>query len=313
MGFLHCEGCPVCGQPSYVYLPVASSTPHRTALPEWVPSAVSTVLRHFPVEELHLLFGTLRVWAIEVQRRFLYKLRQKDIAVSPPILHANQCLVFCTRLTSVAQGTGFMPVSAPSTDRISLACPSLCTSCGRPVVSEVFCLSLFHGVCVRALCICQPRGKTFALRSLANRSCVTVYGVSLGHVIPITSTAKANCTPVQEMNTCSPDSGWSAQFQALVFQPSTSPQPGAMRVVSVNCGGTAANIAALLSVVLIHDPDVVAIQEVWDVSLKDEVPLKAYEAGSDPCGHLGVTWGVYLCAGKPPLADIILSHPPDLT
>ena len=37
------------------------------------------------------------------------------------------------------------------------------------------------------------------------------------------------------------------------------------------------------------------------------------EAGSDPRGHLLVTWGVYLCAGKPPLADIILSHPPDLT
>ena len=37
------------------------------------------------------------------------------------------------------------------------------------------------------------------------------------------------------------------------------------------------------------------------------------EAGSDPRGHLGVTWGVYLCAGKPPLADIILSHPSDLT
>ena len=37
------------------------------------------------------------------------------------------------------------------------------------------------------------------------------------------------------------------------------------------------------------------------------------EAGSDPRGHLGVTWVVYLCAGKPPLADIILSHPPDLT
>ena len=32
-----------------------------------------------------------------------------------------------------------------------------------------------------------------------------------------------------------------------------------------------------------------------------------FEAGSDPRGHLGVTWGVYLCAGKPPLADIILS------
>ena len=40
---------------------------------------------------------------------------------------------------------------------------------------------------------------------------------------------------------------------------------------------------------------------------------KGGEAGSDPRGHLGVTWGVYLCAGKPPLADIILSHPPDPT
>ena len=34
---------------------------------------------------------------------------------------------------------------------------------------------------------------------------------------------------------------------------------------------------------------------------------KGGEAGSDPRGHLWVTWGVYLCAGKPPLADIILS------
>ena len=40
---------------------------------------------------------------------------------------------------------------------------------------------------------------------------------------------------------------------------------------------------------------------------------KGGEAGSDPRGHLWVTWSVYLCAGKPPLADIILSHPPDLT
>ena len=40
---------------------------------------------------------------------------------------------------------------------------------------------------------------------------------------------------------------------------------------------------------------------------------KGGEAGSDPCDHLWVTWGVYLCAGKKPLADIILSHPPDLT
>ena len=37
------------------------------------------------------------------------------------------------------------------------------------------------------------------------------------------------------------------------------------------------------------------------------------EAGLDPRGHLWVTGGVYLCAGKPPLADIILSHPTDLT
>ena len=40
---------------------------------------------------------------------------------------------------------------------------------------------------------------------------------------------------------------------------------------------------------------------------------EGFEAGSDPRGHLRVTWGVYRCAGKPPLADIILSHPPDLT
>ena len=37
------------------------------------------------------------------------------------------------------------------------------------------------------------------------------------------------------------------------------------------------------------------------------------EAGLDPRGHLGVTSGVYLWAGKPPLADIILFHPPELT
>ena len=37
------------------------------------------------------------------------------------------------------------------------------------------------------------------------------------------------------------------------------------------------------------------------------------EAGLDPRGHLLVTPGVYLCPGKPPLADIILLHPCDLT
>ena len=40
---------------------------------------------------------------------------------------------------------------------------------------------------------------------------------------------------------------------------------------------------------------------------------KGGEASSDPRGHLWVTWGLYLWAGKPPLADIILSHPRDLT
>ena len=40
---------------------------------------------------------------------------------------------------------------------------------------------------------------------------------------------------------------------------------------------------------------------------------KGGEAGPDPRGHLWVTSGVYLCAGKPPLADIILSPPRDLT
>ena len=49
------------------------------------------------------------------------------------------------------------------------------------------------------------------------------------------------------------------------------------------------------------------------VSERIQRSKKGGEAGSDPRGHLGVTWGVYLCAGKPPLADIILSHPPDLT
>ena len=40
---------------------------------------------------------------------------------------------------------------------------------------------------------------------------------------------------------------------------------------------------------------------------------KGGQAGSNPCGHPSVTWGVYLCAGKRPLADIIPSPPPDLT
>ena len=39
----------------------------------------------------------------------------------------------------------------------------------------------------------------------------------------------------------------------------------------------------------------------------------AHEAGFDPRGLSWVTWDVYLCAGEPPLADIILSHPPGLT
>ena len=48
------------------------------------------------------------------------------------------------------------------------------------------------------------------------------------------------------------------------------------------------------------------------VRTSGELPTTS-EAGSDPRGHLWVTWGVYLWAGQPPWADIILSHPPDLT
>ena len=49
-------------------------------------------------------------------------------------------------------------------------------------------------------------------------------------------------------------------------------------------------------------------------SMKEDTSAQlSGEAGSDPRGHLWVTWGVYLCAGKPPLTDIILSNPPDLT
>ena len=54
----------------------------------------------------------------------------------------------------------------------------------------------------------------------------------------------------------------------------------------------------------------------WSERVEHEISLCTLgsdEACSDARGHLGVTWGVYLCAGKPPLADIILSHPPDLT
>ena len=48
---------------------------------------------------------------------------------------------------------------------------------------------------------------------------------------------------------------------------------------------------------------------VWVYSLPSTMSQRLL----DPRGHLWVTWGVYLWAGKPPLADIILSHPPDLT
>ena len=52
-----------------------------------------------------------------------------------------------------------------------------------------------------------------------------------------------------------------------------------------------------------------------DTTLSEGGTLAAHgdDAGSDPRGHPWVTWGVYLWAGQPPWADIILSHPPDLT
>ena len=62
-------------------------------------------------------------------------------------------------------------------------------------------------------------------------------------------------------------------------------------------------------------PPTTALQHLVAEMCHEAVPayVAAHETGSDPRGHLGVTWGVYLCAGKPPLADIILSRPPELT
>ena len=58
----------------------------------------------------------------------------------------------------------------------------------------------------------------------------------------------------------------------------------------------------------LRGPDAWQATRSWDVCRH----TCHHEAGSDPGGHLWVTWGVYLWAGKPPLADIILSHPADL-
>ena len=70
------------------------------------------------------------------------------------------------------------------------------------------------------------------------------------------------------------------------------------------------NILRMLAVI---DAKLVDPQAPPSDVVLDTIVDRAFAAGSDPRGHLGVTWGVYLCAGKPPLADIILSHPFDLT
>ena len=62
-----------------------------------------------------------------------------------------------------------------------------------------------------------------------------------------------------------------------------------------------------------HTLEVLMHPDVLELHAVRVVHTPHGEAGSDPRGHLGVTWGVYLCAGKPPLADIILSRPPELT
>ena len=59
-----------------------------------------------------------------------------------------------------------------------------------------------------------------------------------------------------------------------------------------------------------EEPPYHTAEELWEGLKQGD---GGAEAGSDPRGHLWVTWAVYLWAGKPPLADIILSHPPDLT
>ena len=276
MSFQNHTTCTECSGTMFICLPVISPAPDRVALPSWIPLSVTSVLKHFLPVELCLLFGVLKIWATEVQRRFLYKLRQKDVAVSPPILHANHVLVFCTRLSEVVQGTSLIPRSPPGTIRLSLVCPSLCSTCARPVISETNCLSLPAGIWERALCVCPPRGHTFANRSLAHRSEVTFLGASLGKVVPITTVAKATCAQAVSAEVCLPIPGWCDMFQALIFQLPTTAQAEPLRVLSINCGGTAANIAPLLGATLIHDPDVVALQELWDISLQDEVPLRAY-------------------------------------
>ena len=65
--------------------------------------------------------------------------------------------------------------------------------------------------------------------------------------------------------------------------------------------------------VLIHVELTHSAHSFVDFSIRRPSLCVCAEAGSDPLGHLWVTWGVFLCAGKPPLADIILSHPPGLS
>ena len=85
--------------------------------------------------------------------------------------------------------------------------------------------------------------------------------------------------------------------------------PGTLPINSISDGPSAA-IAAAYAVALAFFSSEIG---VFGGILEVHVMIQAIGAGSDPRGHLWVTWGVYLCADKPPLADIILSHPPDLT
>ena len=130
------------------------------------------------------------------------------------------------------------------------------------------------------MCVCPPRGHTFANRSLAHRSEVTILGASLGKVVPITTVTKATCAHAVSAEVCLPIPGWCDMFQAVIFQLPITAQAEPLRVLSINCGGTAANITPLVGATLIHDLDVVALQELWDIALQDEVPLRDYVAVS---------------------------------
>ena len=69
---------------------------------------------------------------------------------------------------------------------------------------------------------------------------VTVHGVSLGKVVPITTVAKATCAHVAKAEMRAPAPSRSNQFQALVFQQPTIAQ------AEMSCRVTAEELLQIL-------------------------------------------------------------------